>query len=172
MMNSNERAPDFSLMDIHGEGHCLSDYLGEIVILNFWSAECPQSERADAVMQAFFSDLNRKVTVLTIASNVNDDLNQIQKIVAERDLDTVLHDPDHQVADAYNAKTTPHLFLVDGQGMLRYQGAFDDVNFRQRTPTHNYLFSALRAVWNGQEPEPDQTQPYGCTIIRHQLDSC
>jgi len=90
----------------------------------------------------------------------------LSRVAAERDLPLVLHDARHQVADLYGAKTTPHFFVVDPQGILRYQGALDDTTFRKRTPSRFYLRQAVEAMLEGRSPDPGQTTPYGCTIVR------
>jgi hypothetical protein len=56
--------------------------------------------------------------------------------------------------------------VIDAQGILRYQGAFDDVTFRQRTPTLIYLHMAVEALQSDQQPEPAETPPYGCSVVR------
>ncbi|MFH2102282.1 MAG: hypothetical protein ABIJ39_02840 [Chloroflexota bacterium] len=76
------------------------------------------------------------------------------------------------VPEAYDAKTTPHLFVVDPDGILRYQGAFDDVTFRQRTPAVGYLAQAVEALLSGGRPDPAETPPYGCALVRQLPDSC
>jgi peroxiredoxin len=169
-MRSSEPAPDFCLPDLHGKIHCLSDYLGKIVILNFWSVECPQSARVDADMKAYLASCDAGVTWLTIASNRNESPGQLRQAALERGLGTVLVDSNLKVADLYAAQTTPHCFLVDREGILGYQGAFDDASFRQPTPSQYYLIAALEAVLNDRDPIPDQTAPYGCTIVRHLSD--
>jgi hypothetical protein len=72
--------------------------------------------------------------------------------------------------DAYEAQTTPHLFVVDASGILRYRGAFDDVTFRQRTPTKFYLRDAVSAVLENRLPDPAETAPFGCAIVRFVLE--
>jgi hypothetical protein len=74
------------------------------------------------------------------------------------------------VADQYVALTTPHFFVIDEQGILRYQGALDDVTFRKPTPTHNYLHDAVEAVVAGARPQPAETPAYGCAIVRFAPD--
>ncbi len=106
------------------------------------------------------------VQYLPIASNVNESQELIANVASTRDLTLLLHDVDHKVADLYGAITTPHMFVIDAQGILRYQGAFDDVTFRQRTPTQNYLHMAVEAIQGDKLPEPDRTSPYGCTVVR------
>ncbi|RPJ37924.1 MAG: hypothetical protein EHM21_17600 [Chloroflexi bacterium] len=66
--------------------------------------------------------------------------------------------------------TTPHLFLVDGSGILRYQGAFDDVNFRQREPTRNYVEEAVQSLLKGEKILVTETAAYGCAIVREVIN--
>ncbi len=163
----NEPAPDFTLPDLSGNRHALRDYRGRIVILNFWSAECPWAERADRALVAALAAWGDAVALLSIASNANEPPEMLAHVAAERGLPLVLHDADQQVADRYGAQTTPHLFVVDANGLLRYQGAFDDTTFRRHTPTRTYLIDAVNALLRGETPAPAQTPPYGCTIVRH-----
>jgi hypothetical protein len=57
--------------------------------------------------------------------------------------------------------------VIDATGILRYRGAFDDVTFRQRTPARFYLKEAVEVLLAGKLPDPAETQPYGCTIVRY-----
>jgi hypothetical protein len=57
--------------------------------------------------------------------------------------------------------------VIDQAGLLRYQGAVDDVTFRQRTPTRYYLREAVEALLAGRQPQPQETPPYGCTVVRY-----
>ena len=78
----------------------------------------------------------------------------------------VLIDANHAVADLYEAVTTPHIFIIDREGILRYRGAVDDVTFRQRKSTRIYLDEAVESLLNGQRPTLTETPAYGCTIVR------
>lgn len=158
-------APGFSLPRIGGGATNLQDFLGRVVALNFWSAECPHSARCDAALAAARQAWGDAVVVLNIAANANETLEQLQSAAAARGV-AVLHDAGHLVADLYGAQTTPHLFVIDREGILRYQGAFDDMTFRQRTPTRSYLVDAVNAVLRGEQPDPAQTPAYGCAIVR------
>ena len=160
-------APDFTLPDLNGDPHSLKDLRGRIVILNFWSAECPWSSRADQESMKFLQKWGDLVTYLPIASNVNENMEMITTEAHERGLSILLHDVNQQVADLYGAITTPHLFVIDAQGILRYQGAYDDVTFRQRTPTQNYLQMTVETLLQGELPNPSQTPSYGCIIVRN-----
>ena len=166
LIHNNQPAPGFTLPDLEGSLHPLGNYRDKVVVLNFWSAECPHAERADLELLSYLNEWESEATLLSIASNANEPLDILQRGAAERGLPLVLHDPAGQVADMYSAVTTPHLFVIDGDGILRYQGAFDDVNFRQRAPTQFYLRQAVEAVLAGRPPKPAQTLPYGCTVVR------
>lgn len=167
VIENGGRAPDFRLPDLRRVSHALSDFRGRIVILNFWSAECPWAERADRELLTFLDAWKEQVVLLPIASNANELPDLLARVAAERGLPLVLHDAEQKVADLYGARTTPHLFVIDREGILRYQGAFDDVTFRQRTPTQNYLRQAVEAVLAGCQPDPDITPSYGCTLVRY-----
>ena len=162
-------APEFSLPELEGELHHLSGYRGRLVVLNFWSAECPWAERADRQLLEYLEQWPDKVILLPVASNANEAPEMLARVAAERGLPPVLHDTQRQVADLYGAQTTPHLFLIDEAGILRYQGALDDVTFRRRQPTQHYLRQAVDALLAGRQPEPTQTQPYGCALVRYRF---
>jgi peroxiredoxin len=158
--------PDFSLPDLNGSDHHLSDYRNRIVIVNFWSAECPHVARTDRSIQACAAQWGERVVVLPVDSNSNESGAAIAAVAGEHRLPLVLVDENHQVADLYGAQTTPHIFVIDPQGILRYRGAVDDVTFRHREATRYYLEEAVEALLDGRLPEISTTAGYGCTIVR------
>jgi peroxiredoxin len=160
----NQPAPDFSLPDLDGTHHRLSDLLGKVVIVNFWSAECPWSERVDRELLPLLKSWGEQVALITVASNAHEPLEILLQAATGRGLPLVLHDAAQKVARQYGAVATPHCFLIDEDGLLRYRGAFDDVTFRQRTPTRGYLRHAVDSLLAGQAPDPAETPAYGCTI--------
>ncbi len=165
-MNLNESAPDFELPDLGGKLHRLSDARGKIVIVNFWSCECPHCERTDHALMAISAQWVENVVMISIASNRNESIQSIEGASEARRLPIVLIDADHYVADLYDAQTTPHVFVIDRDGILRYRGAVDDVTFRQRKPTRFFLDKAVEALLKGHLPVLTQTPAYGCTIVR------
>jgi peroxiredoxin len=167
LISNGQSAPDFTLPGLDGSHHSLKDYRGHVVVLNFWSAECPHAQRSDQELTSYLESWGEKVALLCIASNANEPPDLLSQVAAERRLPVVLHDPHQQVADLYGAVTTPHVFVIDQGGILRYQGAFDDVTFRQRTPSQHYLRQAVEAVLSGQKPNPQETSSYGCAIVRY-----
>ena len=163
----NQLAPEFTLPDLDGRIHMLNDYRGRIVIVNFWSAECPHSERADREFVEYLKDWGEHVVLLSIASNANESPETVASVARQRGIKPVLLDADHSVAERYEARTTPHVFVMDEFGLLRYRGAFDDVSFRQREPTQAYTKNAVDALLIGSMPKPPGTEPFGCTIVRY-----
>jgi thiol-disulfide isomerase/thioredoxin len=100
-MEINSPVPDFELTDIHGKTHRLSEYRGRIVIVNFWSCECPHSERTDkAILSMFVQHMHRAadavqvwqddVSMLTIASNLNETAVSVKLSPKARRLPNVL----------------------------------------------------------------------------------
>jgi len=165
-MEPGDLAPDFTLRDLEGVPHALSRYRGRVVVVNFWSAECPWAERADSQLKQWLGVWGERVVLLTVASNVNETQELIAEAARQRGLAPVLLDSGCRVADAWGAQTTPHVFVVDESGILRYQGALDDVTFRQREPKRIYVKEAVEALLAGHLPEVDSAPAYGCTIVR------
>jgi peroxiredoxin len=162
----NQPVADFALPDLEGRLHHLSDYRGKIVILNFWSAECPHSERTDHYLNRLLERWNGKVVTLSIATNRNESAQMVSEAAKIRRSANVLLDEQNTVADLYQAVTTPHLFVVDRDGILRYRGAVDDVTFRQREATRFFLADAVNALVEGRLPDLAETPAYGCAIVR------
>jgi thiol-disulfide isomerase/thioredoxin len=162
----NQPAPDFELPDLHGTPHTLSEYRSKIVIVNFWSAECPHSERTDHYLLELLEGWKGEVTLLSVAANRNESRQMVEEAATTRRLPAVLIDAEQTVADLYQAVTTPHVFVVDRDGSLRYRGAVDDTTFRQRTATHFFLRDAVEALLRGELPDPSESPAYGCAIVR------
>lgn len=165
-MQLDQPVPDFELPDLQGDLHRLSDSLGKIVIINFWSAECPHSERADRYLGTLLEDWEGKVVVLPIASNRNESIQIVAEAANARRVPQILIDSNHVVADLYGGLTTPHVFVLDQEGILRYRGAVDDITFRHREATQFFLREAVEALLSGQFPPRSETPAYGCTIVR------
>ena len=162
----NRHAPDFELPDLDGVCHRLSDYQGRIVVVDFWSCECPHSERTDRSMMATFIQWVGEVVMLTIAANRSEPLELVRGTAEKRRLPLVLLDARHEAADLYAAQSTPHAFVIDREGILRYQGAVDNVAFRQRQATRFYVEEAVEALLEGRMPPVQETPAFGCAIVR------
>jgi hypothetical protein len=106
------------------------------------------------------------VVLLSIAANRSESARGVAEAANARRLPKVLIDAEHVVADLYEAVTTPHVFIVDREGILRYRGAADDVRFRQPKATRFFLEEAVEALLDGHLPALEETPAYGCAIVR------
>ncbi|MBT3338274.1 MAG: redoxin domain-containing protein [Anaerolineae bacterium] len=165
-MELGKSAPNFTLNDLGGLVHSLKDYRGRIVIVNFWSAECPHAARVDEDLLPLLERWGGKVQLLQIASNGNEPLEMLRQVADERGAHPILQDANHAVADIYEATNTPHIFIVDADGLLQYHGAYDDVAFRQQVATRNYVEELVKSLLNGSKPQATSVPPFGCTIVR------
>jgi peroxiredoxin len=168
VIKTGTAAPNFALPDLDGIPHTLSDTRGTVTVLVFWSAECPWSARADKAIKKMRLEWGDEVAVLAIAANTNESREEITEAAAARGASPLLLDESGKLARLYGAAVTPQVFLIDGEGILRYQGAFDDASFRQPSPAHNYLWEAVEAVLANENPVPGEVPPYGCAIVMPQ----
>jgi peroxiredoxin len=167
----NDTAPDFELPDLDGGMHKLSDYRGQVVILNFWSCECPHVERTDELIADWCEQKwGRYVSLLRVASNATESTSVLKEAAVRKSIPVLLVDHQLAVADQYAAQTTPQVFVISDTGRLRSRGAVDDTSFARREPTRFYLEEAVDAVLSGKTPPVSETQPFGCAIIRQALE--
>ncbi len=159
-------APPFTLHDLLGHRVSLADFRGRMVLMNFWSCECPWAERADRNLGLWHTIWQEQVAWVSVASNSNESEEKLRDAAAKRRLPLVLLDGNQQVADLYAAQTTPHVFIIDPNGLLRYQGGIDDTSFRQRKPSRMHAFEAVQALLAGESPPVLEPAPFGCTIVR------
>ena len=167
VITTGQPVPAFCLPDLQGASHCLEEAAGRILVLNFWSAECPWSERCDQEIYSYLSGWSESVRWWSVACNANESPQMVSEVAAERRLPLLLHDVRQTLTELYGAQTTPHVFVVDRSGFLRYQGAINDRTFRKRQPNRFYLRDAVQALLDGRAPDPDCTVPYGCAIVRN-----
>ncbi len=110
------------------------------------------------------------LVLLQVAANRIETPQALAEGARLRRLPLVLTDRDHAVADLFEAETTPHAFVIDRTGILRYRGAVDDVAFSRRKPTRFYLDEAIEALLEGRLPTVGETKPFGCAIVREALE--
>jgi len=170
LVEINQPAPGFELPDLDGVLHRLKDYRGKIVIVNFWSCECPHAERTDHAIMAMIVQWGEEVVLLSVASNRIETTEAMTDAAIARHIPLVLIDRDDTVADLYDAQTTPHAFVIDREGILRYRGAVDNATFRLRKPTRFFLDEAVEALLGGRMPAQAETPAYGCTIVREAVE--
>jgi len=164
-----EAVPDFELKDTAGTSHKLSGYKGNIVMIHFWSATCPFVLRYDEQLKQITEDYQKQgVVVLGIDSNTDEKIEDIKKVAEARKVNyPIFLDPGNKVADQFGAITTPHVFILDKEGKLIYEGAVDDQGWSEdHKPEKFYVRNALGQVLKGEAVTVSKTKSVGCTIKR------
>jgi peroxiredoxin len=172
----DKKAPDCTLKNASGDDVKLSDYKDKIVVLEWINFDCPivQKHYKGKTMQDLAKDYrDDDIVWLQICSSAEgkqgyftgDDLTK--RIEKEGcDAKFYLIDADGAIGTKYGAKTTPHMYVIDKEGKLRYQGAID--SSKNGAPVGedgtNYLKDAVTAVKDGKEVTTKETKPYGCSV--------
>ena len=161
-------APDFTLNDQDGHAVSLRSFRGKVVVLEWQNPGCPFVQRAYSKNE-MKSEAARhpaaQVAWLAIDST-RDGTPQISRDfrAAQHLAYPILQDRDSRVARLYAARTTPHMFVIDRAGLLRYMGAIDDDPRGQQTHPRNYVGEAVDALLAGHAPPVASTEPYGCGV--------
>ncbi len=170
-------APDFTLVDTHGNSHSLSDFRGKTVILEWTNHECPYVKKhyGSGNMQKLQADATADGIIwLSILSSAPgkqghtsaEEANEVIKQQGAKATARLL-DYDGTVGRLYDAKTTPEMFVIDAQGMIQYDGAIDDqpsFNPKSLEGANNYVTAALTSMANGTEIAMTSSTPYGCSV--------
>lgn len=171
-----EKAPDFTLTDIHGEEHSLSDYKGKTVVLEWFNAECPYVKRlyTRGSFKTQGNELNEKDDFVWLAINSNPPgtqgggLEKNQHYAKEYGMEyPLLLDEDSKVGRLYQARTTPHMYVIDPEGVLRYHGAIDNApsgDPGEGQELVNYVEVVLAQLAAEETVTPTRTRPYGCSV--------
>jgi peroxiredoxin len=175
--NVGEKAPDFIAVDTRGTQHKLSDFAGKYVVLEWTNPGCPfvrkhyGSGNLPATQKAA---TDKGVVWLAINSTERAASDYLEPAAFDAWMKqhaaaptAALMDQDGVVGQAYGARTTPHLFIIDPKGVLVYAGGIDSVASARaddiKTAT-NYVAKALGEVWSGKPISASATKPYGCSI--------
>ncbi len=167
-----EKAPAFTLKDTTGKEYKLSDYAGKIVVLEWINPECPfviKCYKSQAMQEASKEarQLSKDVVWLAINTTYNATPEQNEMWIKQYTLERpILLDNDGTVGKLYDARRTPHMFVIDAEGVLRYQGAIDNNRNGDRSGDDltNYVVNAIRQVVASETVEPDHVPPYGCSV--------
>jgi peroxiredoxin len=170
-------APNFSLQNSSGETVNLSDYKGKYVVLEWTNHLCPyvqkhySSDNMQSLQQKYSG---QEVVWLSIISSAPGKQGYVSNEEAEQLTESrdaspthVLFDPEGIVGKMYAAKTTPHMYIIDPVGNLRYAGAIDSIksaNPADIMKADNYLDLGMSALLAGQQVTQKLTPPYGCSI--------
>ena len=167
-----EAAPQFSLKDQNGKTVSLSDFTGKTVVLEWFNQGCPyvvRHHKAKTMTETAAKYKDKDVVWLAINSGAPGEQGAGQDLSAEAVTNwkityPVLIDESGEVGRSYGAKTTPHMYVVDKDGILRYMGAIDDYQTSKKVNSTNYVKNAVTSVLAGETVEVSTTQSYGCGV--------
>lgn len=172
-----EPAPEFSAVDSQGRQVKLGQFRGKTVVLEWTNHGCPfvQNHYGGGHMQALQRELAAAGVVwLTVVSSAPGLQGHVHDLEAEELTRSrkaaptaVLLDPDGRVGRLFDARTTPHMFVIAADGKLAYKGAIDDrPTTRAGDPpaAFNYVRNALNQLVAGKPVDPAVTRPYGCSV--------
>jgi len=173
----DQTAPNFTLTDINGKKVSLADFKGKVVVLEWVNFDCPfvKKHYGSGNMQSIqktYTDKN--VIWLSICSSAsgkegNYSAADVKTKIKERNATPThyLLDENGSVGKLYAAKTTPHMFIINKDGILVYSGAIDDTPSTDKEDiktAKNFVKSALDAVISGKPVETKSTTSYGCSV--------
>lgn len=178
-------APNFSLKGNDGKTYDLTSLKGQWVVLEWFNNECPYVEkhyneefRNMQNLQKKWVDEGKKhgglnwFAVNSSAKGKQGHLDaasatKLKNDVRKANMTAILLDADGKVGKMYGAKTTPHMFIINPEGQLVYNGAIDDQP-SSRTSTlkgaNNYVSTALDSLFNKKQVAQATTKPYGCSV--------
>jgi peroxiredoxin len=172
-----QSAPAFTATDTNNTVHKLSDYKGKFVVLEWTNRDCPftQKHYQSGNMERLQHEWTKRGVVwLTVVSSApgeqgyviggeeNAYLEQMKAAPT-----AVLLDPTGQLGHLYDAKTTPHMFVIDKKGMLIYDGGIDDratTDVSDISGAKNYVTQALQEAMAGKPVSVPTARPYGCSV--------
>ncbi len=175
-LNVGDVAPEFSLKGTPKEVS-LKDLRGKYVVLEWYNDGCPfvRKHYDSNNMQSLQKKYSDKVTWLTINSSAKGRQGYLASLDAAKSQYTkeqmkslsLLLDAPGTVGKSYGAKTTPHMYIIDPQGKLIYQGAIDSTpsaNPDDIKSSTNYVAQALDQALSGKKVTMAKTQAYGCSV--------
>ena len=165
-----EAAPNFTLKTTEGKEWSLSDAKGKVVVLEWINPECPICVRVmkDGTVANTIKGVTEQFSdVVYVAINSSAarpaSLEGTAAYMKEHKVDIpALLDNDGAVGLLYGAKTTPHCYVIDANGVLVYQGAID--NNDKGDGKMNYVVNAVTQLKAGESVSPSETKPYGCSV--------
>jgi alkyl hydroperoxide reductase subunit AhpC len=172
-----EKAPDFTATDSNGVQHTLSEYAGKFVVLEWHNNGCPYVRKHynSGNMQKLQKEWTaRGVIWLTVISSAPgmqgyvtaDQENAYMKQVGAAPTAALL-DPTGKLGHLYDAKTSPHMFVINPSGVLIYDGAIDDkptTDLEDVPVATNYVSQALEEAMAGKPVTMATSRPYGCSV--------
>jgi len=165
--------PVFSLKGIDGNTYSIADLKGKVVVLEWTNPNCPYVQRVykDGIMTGVQKKYADKVVWLTVNSTnpKHGDFESAAGLASTyKDWNaafaTILLDPEGTVGKMFDAKTTPHMFVIDKDGKLVFAGGIDDDPRGNKSEKTNYVDQALSQLLEGKSVATTTSRPYGCSV--------
>lgn len=172
-----QEAPDFQLRAEDGKFYQLSQFRGKTVVLEWLNHGCPfvrkhyDSGNMTAMQEKY---TGKDVVWLSIVSSAEGKQGHVdmsgafhEKQKYKSKATRILLDPNGEVGRAYDAKTTPHMYIIDAKGVLQYAGAIDSIPSADQADIKkatNYVAEALDQVMAGSPVKVASTKAYGCSV--------
>ena len=171
-------APDFTLTDINGTRHSLSVFKGKTVVLEWVNPECPfvikhydKSGNLPKTQQAAVKDGVVWLQINSGHPGAQGDFDPAKVAGWQKRNATAatayFRDQDGKVGKLYDARTTPHMYVIDPSGTLVYAGGIDDIRtskVEDIARATNLVNAALSDLKAGQPVRIKNSQPYGCSV--------
>lgn len=170
-------APNFTLPDTDGTTHSLEDFRGEWVVLEWLNYDCPyvakhyRTGNIPSQQEKWTAEGVKWLAVVSSAPGTQGYFEAVEMNArSEKEgshATAVLLDPEGTVGRAYDAVTTPHMFVIDPDGVLRYMGGIDDVPTARDEDLERatqLVDQALSEVMAGREVSVPTARPYGCSV--------
>jgi len=170
-------APAFTALDSKGQQHTLADLKGKVVVLEWTNNECPYVKKhygASNMQNLQKQAKGAGVVWLSVISSAPGEQGHVtgakaDELTASRNAQpsAVLLDPQGEIGKAYDARTTPHMYVIDAKGILRYAGGIDSIATAKPADIEKadpYFKTALESVLKGENVAQATTRPYGCAV--------
>jgi peroxiredoxin len=165
-------APDFTLSTADGKTVSLADLKGKVVVLEWFSPACPYSGvkfyRAGKMQEIQAKAAELGATWIAVNSGTANAAADLAKFAAEWKVPaTIGIDADGKVGHAYGAKSTPHCFVINAEGILVYKGGIDSNKsnkFVDGDLTKNHVLAALQDLKAGRAVATPTAPAYGCPV--------
>ncbi|HEY4249439.1 MAG TPA: redoxin domain-containing protein [Lacunisphaera sp.] len=171
-------APDFTLTDLSGTSHSLAEYKGKTVVLEWVNPECPfvqkHYDHSGNIPKIQKNARAHGVIWLSINSAAPGKDGDYDPAAAKAWQERVhsnatdyFRDQDGTVGRLYDARTTPHLFIIDPKGVLVYEGGIDSIRsarVEDIAKATNYVAAALADLKEGRPVQHPTSRPYGCSV--------
>jgi peroxiredoxin len=171
-----QAAPDFTLMDTAGKPVKLSQFKGKPVVLEWNNPGCPfVKKHYQGNMQALQKEVADQGGVWLAINSTRDDSGdymtpaQLGRWMTEQKASptATLMDEDGKVGQAFAARVTPHMYIVNAQGVLVYAGGIDSIasaRVDDIPKATNYVRQAMAEIKAGKPVSVSTSRAYGCSV--------